>query len=193
MNMLRLTPKFFSLAALTWIAAVSIVACGNETASTVAVPANKPAAKFADPGSTSPGKPSAPIMIDYEVLGKPIVGLPVAINVEVRGTRDDLGPVSVSYSINDRSALQFQEGQVERYEILDVREARREQLAVIPQREGRLYVNVSVEVETPGGMMIKSMAIPIQVGSTAEPSRDDGEVIEGPDGERVQSMPAREN
>ncbi len=113
--------------------------------------------------------------------------------MQVRGTREDLGPVSVSYSINDRSALQFQEGQVERYEILDLREARREQLAVVPQREGRLYVNVSVEVETPGGSMIKSMAIPIQVGSAPEPTRNDGEVKEGPDGELVQSMPAQES
>lgn len=194
--MLRLTPGKLSLtglATLATIAAISIAACGDEPASTAAIPANKAAAKFAEPGSTSPGKPSAPITIDYEVLGKAIVGLPVSINVQVHGTRDDLGPVSVSYSINDRSALQFQSGQVERYDILDLREARQEQLAVIPQREGRLYVNVSVEVETPGGMMIKSMAIPIQVGSAPEPSRDDGEVMQGPDGERVQSMPAREN
>jgi hypothetical protein len=64
---------------------------------------------------------------------------------------------------------------------------------VVPQREGRLYVNVSVEVETAGGSMIKSMAIPIQVGSAPEPTRNDGEVKEGPNGELVQSMPAQEN
>jgi hypothetical protein len=127
------------------------------------------------------------------VLGKAIVGLPVSINVTVRGTRDDLGPVSVSYSINDRSALRFQEGQVERLEIPNLRDAGIEQLAVVPQREGRLYVNVSVEVETAGGSMIKSMAIPIQVGSAPEPTRNDGEVKEGPNGELVQSMPAQEN
>jgi hypothetical protein len=187
--MLRLTPKILFIAA----AAVFIAACGNESSNTASIPANKAAAKFAEQGSTSPGKPSAPIAIDYEVIGKAIVGLPVSINVQVRGTREDLGPVSVSYSINDRSALRFQEGQVERYDILDLRDARREQLAVVPQREGRLYVNVSVEVETAGGAMIRSMAIPIQVGNAPEPTRNDGEVKEGPDGELVQSMPAQEN
>lgn len=173
--------------------AVSIAACGDESSSTASTSTTKAAAKFADQEKTSPGKPSAPITIDYEVLGKAIVGLPVSINVRVRGTRDDLGPVAVSYSINDRSALRFQEGQVERLEVPDLRAARMEQLAVVPQREGRLYVNVSVEVETAGGSMIKSMAIPIQVGSAPEPTRNDGEVKEGPDGELVQSMPAQEN
>lgn len=188
--MLRPKPKNI---ALTVIAAIAIAACGAEPANTGSTTASKATGKFAEGNATSPGKPSAPITIDYEVLGNAIVGLPVSINVQVRGTRDDLGLVSVSYSINDRSALRFQEGQVERYDILDVREARREQLAVVPQREGRLYVNVSVEVETPGGTMIKSMAIPIQVGNAPESSRTDGELKQGPDGELVQSMPAREN
>lgn len=188
--MLRLTSRILSLGLIT---AITVAACGDESVAPATMSTGKAEAKYAKPNATSPGKPSAPITIDYEVLGKAIVGLPVSINVQVRGTRDDLGPVSLSYSINDRSALRFQEGQVERREIPDLREARLEQLTVVPQREGRLYVNVSVEVETAGGSMIKSMAIPIQVGNSPEPSRNDGEVIEGPDGERVQSMPAREN
>lgn len=188
--MLRLSTKIIALSA---IAAISIAACGDDTASPASVASDKAAAKSADKAATSPGKPSAPVTIDYEVLGKAIVGLPVSINVEVRGTREGLGPVAVSYSINDRSALRFQEGQVERFDIADLREARTEQLAVVPQREGRLYVNVSVEVATPGGSMIKSMAIPIQVGSAPEPTRNEGQVRRGPDGELVQSLPAREN
>lgn len=188
--MWRISTKIISLGIIT---AVSIVACGDESASPAQTTSGKATAARAEKTPTSPGKPSAPITIDYEVLGKAIVGLPVSINVRVRGTRDDLGPVAVSYSINDRSSLRFQEGQVERLDVVDLRDARMEQLSVIPQREGRLYVNVSVEVETPGGSMIKSMAIPIQVGSAPEPTRNDGELKEGPDGERVQSMPAREN
>ena len=178
---------------LTVIATFSLVACGDEPGSTASAPTAKPANKVADNGTSSPGKPSAPIAIDYEILGKAIVGLPIAINVQVRGTRDDLGPVAVSYSINDRSALLFQEGQVERLEIPDLREAGVQQLAVVPQREGRLYINVSAEVQTPGGSMIKSMAVPIQVGSAPVPSKAGGEQKEGPDGETVISMLAQEN
>ena len=143
-------------------------------------------------GVTSPGKPSAPISIDYEVLGKPIVGLPVAINVQVSATQD-VGPIAVTYSINDTSALLFQEGQVERLEISDLSEVSIQQVAVVPQREGRLYLNVSAEVQTAGGSMIKSMAIPIQVGSAPKQPQINGELKEGPDGEIVISMPARQN
>ena len=31
----------------------------------------------------SPGKPSAPIDIEYEILGEPVVGIPLSINVRV--------------------------------------------------------------------------------------------------------------
>ena len=139
--------------------------------------------------TASPGKPSAPISIDYEVLGKPVVGTPVAINVDIGGT-GDTGPVAVSYSINDASALTFQEGQVEALEMRATGETNRQQLAVIPHREGRLYVNVSAEVQTPGGSMIKSISIPIQVGSAPATATINGELKEGPDGETVISMPA---
>ena len=140
----------------------------------------------------SPGKPSAPISIDYEVLGKAIVGLPVAINVTVRATQDT-GPISVQYSINDASALVFQEGQVERREYRGRSELDVQQVAVVPMREGRLYINISVEVQTPGGSMIKSMAIPIQVGNAPLQPQTNGEVKDAPDGETVISMPAQEN
>ena len=182
--------KSHILAAIA-IAALSIVACGDESGGSASAPTAKPAGKVSP--TTSPGKPTAPISIGYEVLGKPIVGLPVAVNVQVQGTRGDIGPVVVTYSIHDASALLFQEGQVERFEIPSLQEASQQQLAVVPQREGRLYINVSAEVQTPGGSMIKSMAIPIQVGSAPVPAKTDGEVKEGPDGETVQSMPAEVN
>ena len=175
---------------LSVIAAFSIAACGDELAGTgVTV---KPTPAVANGGSTSSGKPSAPISIDYEVLGKPIVGLPVAINVRVSAALD-AGPVVVQYSINDASALLFQEGQVQRLEITDHSDVSVQQVTVVPQREGRLYINVSAEVQTPGGSMIKSMAIPIQVGSTPQQPQINGELKQGPDGETVISMPAQEN
>jgi hypothetical protein len=181
--------KHSNLLLLSVIAAFSMAACGDDsgTADTA-----KPAANAGDSRSTSPGKPSAPITIDYEVLGKPIVGLPVAINVSVHAT-EDTGPISVQYSINDASALLFQEGQVERRSYRNRSELDTQQVAVVPQREGRLYINISAEVQTPGGSMIKSMAIPIQVGNAPVQPEINGELREGPDGETVISMPAKEN
>ena len=106
---------------LTAIAAFSIAACSENsgnTGSTASAPTAKPAPNSGDNVSMSPGKPSAPISFEYEVLGKAIVGLPVAINVRIRASQE-IGPVSVRYSITDASALRFQEGQVERREYRD--------------------------------------------------------------------------
>ena len=137
----------------------------------------------------SPGKPQAPINMSYEIVGNPIVGNPVMVNVSVSSPQ---GPVNVHYSIIDRSALLFQDGQVERLEIADPSNGAVQQLSVVPQREGRLYVNVSAEVQTPGGSMIRTMAIPIKVGAVPASTQPPGEVAEGPDGEAVNSMPAKE-
>lgn len=171
-------------------AATSIAACGDE--SPVTATAVKSVATTENTGSRSPGKPSAPVSLDYEILGKPIVGLPVIINVQINAA-PDAGPITVQYSINDTSALLFQDGQVERLEIDDAAGASMQQVAVVPQREGRLYLNVAAEVATPGGSMIKSMAIPLQVGSARTRPQINGELQEGPDGETVISMPAVEN
>lgn len=172
------------------IAATLLTACDD--ASNDVAASSEPAATAQGGAPVNRGKPSAPIVLGYEVLGKPIVGLPVAINITVAAA-DDVGPVTVDYSINDTSALAFQEGQVERLELRDARDGGLQQVAVVPQREGRLYLNVSAEVQTAGGSMIKSMAIPIQVGSAPQQPRTNGELKTGPDGETVISMPAEQN
>lgn len=188
--------QYFSLAAI--VLSLSLGACNegsDDSDSVESTPAvvnanSKPAAMI----STSPGKPSAPISMRYEILGNPVVGQPVAINVEVRSTSGNHA-VTVQYSINDSSALVFQAGQVERLRVTANAEktGSMQQLAVIPQREGRLYVIVSAEIQTVDGAMIKSMAIPIQVGRAPAKPEINGELVEDPDGETVISMPAKEN
>jgi len=188
--------QYFSLAAI--VLSLSLGACNegsDDSDSVESTPAvvnanSKPAAMI----STSPGKPSPPISMRYEILGNPVVGQPVAINVEVRSTSGNHA-VTVQYSINDSSALVFQAGQVERLRVTANAEktGSMQQLAVIPQREGRLYVIVSAEIQTVDGAMIKSMAIPIQVGRAPAKPEINGELVEDPDGETVISMPAKEN
>ena len=176
---------------LALVSVISLIGCSGETevvSASTPVDAEKPL-PVAD--GASPGKPSAPISIEYEIVGSPIVGAPVLINVDVSS---GAGPVSVQYNIIDTSALVFQRGQVQQWEISDpAAESTFQQLSVIPQREGRLYVNVSAEVMTPSGSMIRSMAIPIKVGEAPSPTTPNGEVVEGPDGEAVISLPAQED
>jgi hypothetical protein len=154
--------------------------------------ASKPAASSgAEP---SPGKPSAPVRIDYTVVGNPIVGQPVSINLEVSSPMRDR-PVTLHYRINDARDLTFPQAQAQSVSLAAFGDAERatRQVTVVPQREGRLYLNVSAEVETEGGTLLKSMAIPIQVGSAPRQQQTNGELKPDADGEPVISMPAEEN
>jgi len=99
---------------ISLIVAISLAACQGESDSVQPVqsaPAVAEGKSVPANDGGSPGKPMAPISIQYEVIGNPIVGHPVQINVEVSSAQ---GPVDVQYSITDGSALMFQQGQVER-------------------------------------------------------------------------------
>ncbi|HLU07078.1 MAG TPA: hypothetical protein VKZ91_11030 [Woeseiaceae bacterium] len=156
--------------------------------------ADEGASSSADVPASSGGKPSAPISIDYTVIGTPVVGQPVNINLEVSSSLGNR-PVTLNYRINDARNLSFPQAQAQRVALSAPAGAGRaaQQVTVVPQREGRLYLNVSAEVETDEGMMMKSMAIPIQVGRAPEQQETNGELREGADGETVISMPAEES
>lgn len=182
-----------------FIAALTLAACesdqetaGNaaETASTKSVAAaGKPVAAQA----VSPGKITAPISIDYSIVGNPMVGQPVSINLQISSPLNDR-IITVYYRVNEIGSLTFPESQLETVVLLplDAVTSRSQQVTVVPQREGRLYLVVSAEIETDGGTMIRSMSIPIQVGSAPRVPTLNGELVEGPDGEVGISMPAKE-
>lgn len=142
---------------------------------------------------TSPGKPGAPVDFDYAIIGTPVVGQPVNINLEVSSSLRDR-PVTLNYRINDARNLRFPEAQAQRVALPAFGDAERvtEQVTVVPQREGRLYLNVYAEVETAEGTLMKSIAIPIQVGRGPRLKEPNGEAREGADGETVISLPAEE-
>jgi hypothetical protein len=142
----------------------------------------------------SPGKPGAPILIDYDIVGVPIVGHPVNIDLAVSSTQGD-APVKLKWHVLDTGSLSFPDSQLREVSLrVNSRQAETRQVTVVPQREGRLYLNVTAEVETADGAMLKSMAIPIQVGSApGEPEQEpNGEVKEDADGETIVSLPADE-
>ena len=125
-------------------------------------------------------------------MGTPVVGLPLSINLKISSSLDR--PIRVNYRINDSTSLMFTEAQSERVSLVPAGEQgfSAEQVTVIPQREGRLFLNVSAEIETEMGMMAKVMAIPIQVGSLRAAPQTNGELVSGENGEAQISMPAKE-
>jgi hypothetical protein len=149
-----------------------------------------------DPGSAavSPGKPTAPVSIHYTVIGTAVVGQPVSVNLEVSSSQRNL-PVTLEYRSNDSSAMVFPESQAQRIEMGAPADegARMQQVTIIPQREGRLYLNVSASVETENGTLFRSLAVPIQVGPGVSPPAVNGEIQVTPEGETVISLPAKES
>ena len=182
-----------------FIAALALTACGSEqetVSNSTETNDTKPTAAVEKPTiaqAVSPGKITAPISIDYSIIGAPIVGQPVSINVQISSPLDDR-TITVFYRVNEIGSLTFPEAQLETITILPVAEvtSRNQQVTVVPQREGRIYLVVSAEIETDGGTMMRSMSIPIQVGNAPRVPTINGELVEGLDGEVGISMPAKE-
>ena len=135
-------------------------------------------------------KPGAPFTLQYKVVGTPIVGSPVPIELRVVSALKDQ-PFVVGYTINDATALQFPEAQPERVNMrLPANETHIDQmLTVIPLREGRQYVNVSVTIESENGSNTMVMAVPIQVGEGARELEEHGELSTDEEGESIRSLP----
>ncbi len=178
-----------------FIATLLLMACGSdqETLSNPVEKATAAVEKSTAVPDVSPGKITAPISIEYSIVGTPIVGQPVSINLQISSPLDDR-TITVFYRVNEIGSLTFPESQLETITILPVAEvtSRSQQVTVVPQREGRIYLVVSAEIETDGGTMMRSMSIPIQVGNAPRVPTLNGELVEGPDGEVGISMPAKE-
>lgn len=144
--------------------------------------------------SVSPGKPTAPVSIEYTIIGAAVVGQPVSVNLQVSSTQPDL-PVTLEYRSSDTTAMVFPESQARSIALAASSDTgpRLQQVTVIPQRAGRLYLNVSAAVETENGTLFRSVAVPIQVGGGSSPPPASGEIQVTPEGETVISLPASES
>ena len=183
---------------LSALAAIGLNACGNSDVDDSAAEAettpakNAPAVAGAKPETSYDGtiaKPGAPFSVSYKIIGTPIVGSPVTIDLLVTSM---LGsePVTVSYRINDASAMMFHEAQPRQVRMLPANNEDfvMQQVTVVPQREGRLYLNVGASVETESGSMSSMMAIPIQVGSGGRKLEENGELQLDEDGEAIRVL-----
>lgn len=186
------------------ISSMTIAACqdsGRDASSDGAPDTAGPVATAGKPASSpdaamdrSPGKPTAPVNIRYDIVGHAVVGQPVAINLQVTSSQPGRA-VTLNYRSNDSSAMVFPESQAQRIEMNAAPDdsPRMQQVSVIPQREGRVFLNVSAEVQTENGTMFRSIAIPIQVGTGTRAPEVNGKIRQTAEGEQVISMPADES
>lgn len=177
------------------VASLLLAGCGSDTPVESAPVESAPVADKPDaaPLPASVGKLTAPVDIDYEIMGNPIVGQPVAVNVRVSTPLDDR-PIMLDYRVSEIGSMTFPESQAATIELLPLAssELRSQQVTVIPQREGRLFLVVSAQVQTDTGTVMKSMSIPIQVGRAPARAQGAEDVVESADGELGVSLPAKE-
>ncbi|MCP4406686.1 MAG: hypothetical protein GY807_02805 [Gammaproteobacteria bacterium] len=113
----------------------------------------------------SPSKPGASVTLDYDLLTTPVVGQALEIRLTLLpGSSADRLQVTVSAGagmIIDQGAEPMNRSPV------TAGVAAVHTLVVIPQQTGRSYVNVFAAMEHAGMSMMRSFAIPIQVGPVA--------------------------
>ncbi len=195
--------KQIPLFAAITLGLATLPACGNGDVEEAAV-SSQQSAQQSD--AATPVKPEykqqgqgvkigAPFQFDYKIVGTPVIGYPLPIELNVRSTLGD-EPITVSYAINDTTALAFPDAQPASVNVspLDGQDFISQMVTVVPQREGRLYLNVSASVETEEGSRSMVMALPIQVGKGGRVDlQENGELSKDEQGESIRVLPAKTN
>ena len=139
-------------------------------------------------------KPQGPVKIDYRIIGTPVVGQPLTVEFEVASNVDDM-PVTLSYSSQDSTAMTFPESQQRTMSLAFEGEERLagQRVTVVPAREGRLFLNVTAQMQSDTGSLQTVIAVPIQVGAAPRQLQENGVVTTDDNGELIREMPASEN
>jgi hypothetical protein len=197
MDHMKRTTRISVLALLT----LALAACGGgqeNGATQQAAEVQKDEAR-ADGVARTPARPGTMFKVDYQIIGTPIVGSPVSVDLEISSAFGE-EPIEVAYQIPDSTSLEMTEAQPRRLTAvpLDGESRVRERVTVIPQREGRLYINVSasrrlyinVSASRDGddGSTATMISIPIHVGNVDTSPVEQGELQTNEDGETVRVL-----
>lgn len=185
MNNLRI----FSL-----IAVFALAGCGQESAAPGGDVAVVDKTTVEDKKAMAPwdgevAKPGAPFRVNYRVIGTPVVGAPLSIDLRVTSALDPTS-VALSYRIADETAMMLHEAQpadlvaefAANEDFVDQR------ITIVPQREGRLFLNVSATIDTATGRDSTTIAIPVQVGQGTRELEEHGELGKDEDGESIRIL-----
>ncbi len=172
---------------------VSVAACAGEPASQQDLA--KPMKTRTQHERSFPGKPSAPIRMDYELLAKPRVGeaLPIKLNIQSQGREKQAVKAKLAYpkqlrSSSGSSKLTFKSA------AKGVASEAAQQVIITPAAEGLYYVNIHASTEINGRTQHKAFVIPIEVGTVnwQEQLRPQGELQTDSAGKKLIVLPAKE-
>tara|TARA_B000000460_G_scaffold21254_2_gene13939 strand:+ start:5913 stop:6494 length:582 start_codon:yes stop_codon:yes gene_type:complete len=174
-----------------------INACGNgqktdmtiENSSALIVETNNHGSKKLQKQSL---KRTAPISIKYSFVGTPVIGQALGVNLDIASTMKDKA-ITMRYRINVPDKIDFAVSQVSEVILTPLSDGRypSQQVLVIPKQEGRHFLIASAGLTTERGVMVRSMSIPIQVGSVPlRVQTSNGKLVKGVSGELGISLPS---
>ena len=137
-------------------------------------------------------KRTAPISIKYSFVGTPVIGQALGVNLDIASTMKDKA-ITMRYRINEPDKIDFAVSQVNEVILTPLSDGRypSQQVLVIPKQEGRHFLIASAGLTTERGVMVRSMSIPIQVGSTPlRVQTSNGKLVKGVSGESGISLPS---
>jgi len=171
--------------AIFTIAMFGLAACGSDKVEEQVAAEEEVASVASDAGTKSVDPelggaivtPGSPYRVSYRIIGTPVVGSPVTVDLTVESSRGSQ-PLNLEYRINDATSMVLAESQPASVRMeADGNDAPfTQQVTIIPQREGRFYLNVSAYFETVDGTMSTVTAIPVQVGVGSRELQPHGEV-----------------
>ena len=172
-------------------------ACGNgqktdmtiENSSALTVETNNHGSKKLQKQSL---KRTAPISIKYSFVGTPVIGQALGVNLDIASTMKDKA-ITMRYRINEPDKIDFAVSQVSEVILTPLSDGRypSQQVLVIPKQEGRHFLIASAGLTTERGVMVRSMSIPIQVGSAPlRVQTSNGKLVKGVSGELGISLPS---
>ena len=137
-------------------------------------------------------KRTAPISIKYSFVGTPVIGQALGVNLDIASTMKDKA-ITMRYRINEPDKIDFAVSQVSEVILTPLSDGRypSQQVLVIPKQEGRHFLIASAGLTTERGVMVRSMSIPIQVGSVPlRVQTSNGKLVKGVSGELGISLPS---
>jgi hypothetical protein len=134
-------------------------------------------------------KPGSPYGISYRIVGTPVVGSPLTIELRVASLHG-VRPLLLDYRVRDASSLIFADSQPSSVQMEPAANETdfRQQVTIVPQREGRFYLNVSASYESEDGTASTVTAIPIQVGTGTRELQENGELQLDENGEAIRVL-----
>ena len=138
-----------------------------------------------------PGKPGAPVDMQFQMAKSPAVGEILEVAVQLVN-KIPVGRMTVKYTL----PAELESTDAEHLVIFDQLETGSSSaitINLVPQAEGVFYVNLFVSMESEGSVQSRSFAIPVNVGDV-EPEKhlkkSPGKVSTDEKGRRIISMPA---